>query len=233
MVQTVQKQIRRNTKESQVEHPILFSAPMIRAILNNTKYQTRQPIKPQPVIVVDDGEERWRFAIGKGYCSWDIDSRPRMCALDGMLTKSPFGKPGDILWVRETWQAFNKLSGSILTNGIPKVNYGGGFWVAYKADNIADPKCKWKPSIHMPKWACRLRLTVKRVWVERVQDISWKDIIAEGCDVNKPTGDPAIDDFTAGTEAFDAFRFLWNSIYGPDAWDRNDWVFCGEYEAVK
>ena len=211
------------------EHPILMNAAMVLATLEGRKTQTRRPVTER---------DCWRNGLSKKHHVISLENAypvntkaylrvPYRHKDDseilwkdcGAYRVDPKWQPGDVLWVRETWQAFNKLSGSILTNYIPKVNYGGGFWVVYKADNVADPKCKWRPNIHMPKWACRLRLTVKRVWVERVKEISEADAEAEGMECDRTY--------------LEDFEYVWNSIYGPDAWDRNDWVFCGEYEAVK
>ncbi len=217
---------------SNKEHPLLCTGQVVRNIRVGRQTQDRRPMKPQPTIITDDGDRRWRFPIGKkGYCEWDIDSRPRLCALQGMLEKSPFGKPGDVLWVREHWGYHGKTwegkkpdqetihvrywadkskRDIVVPNNTIEMPQNFKHPANYdKLDEIdqsivdADLIREWWlrkksiPSIHMHRWACRLFLTVKRVWVERVQDITDKD--------------------------------LWDSLY-PGSWDRNDMVWCTEFE---
>ena len=148
---------------------------------------------------------------------------------------------GDLLYVREIWA---KIDGSA---------FGGG-WVnyIYKADdpstttneNLDIWRCKWQAAIHMPKAASRIWLEVKNVKVERLQDISKDDAIAEGveswieermkskpvhyrmyCDFDSPT-DPSF--FT--TCPIDSFESLWRKIHGPEAWNENPWVWVIEFE---
>ena len=118
--------------------------------------------------------------------------------------KCPHGQVGDRLWVRETF------------------NYDGEHGVVFfKADG--EKQCeKWKLSIHMPKWASRITLEITDVRVERVQEIILADVEKEGI-VDKPISAP---------EASSLFLKLWNSLYGKDAWERNDWVWVIEFRRV-
>jgi len=125
------------------EIPILFNGEMVRATLDDHKTQTRRPVKVVP--------------IGEKVCNLPQDRILKIVGQCGRVEKSPFGKPGDVLWVRETFAPMKWVIGS---------NH-------YKADNAYFPEHstpKWTPSIHMPKSACRIKLKVKRVWIERVQD---------------------------------------------------------------
>lgn len=130
--------------------------------------------------------------------------------------KCPYGQVGDVLWVRETWDF--------------------GYPYAYKADG-ALPITKWRPSIHMPKAACRLFLRITNVRVERLQDISEEDAIAEG--VSRYPKSPIYgyknylhEDMYCLT-AVDSFRTLWHSINGEQSWNDNPWVWVVEFERIE
>lgn len=178
--------------------PIIFSTPMVRAILDGRKTQTRRVIK------IDDAPENWKISISGS-------SIVRTSPYDVRLSRY---KVGDILYVRETWRR------DIYQ---PERIY-------YKATSNDDPEThKWHPSIFMPKEAARAFLQVTNIRVERLQDISEDDAIAEGCcerllndgwkNVGKLT---AKDDFFAIWENLNAKRG-----YG---WDANPWVFVYKFE---
>jgi hypothetical protein len=181
------------------DRPILFSAPMILALLAGTKTQTRRVVKPQPrgpnppdarVFDFYDGRGKWKGAydrkLGEG-------NALRLC---------PYGHPGDRLWVRETWAA-----------------EAGAYF--YRADGRE--RLVWRPSIFMPRWASRILLEITEVRVQRVQDSSAGDCVAEG--VN-PTGTDPCD---IADSAKDRYRDLWDSINGKRpgcAWADNPWVWA-------
>ena len=197
--------------------PILFSCAMVRAILEGQKFQTRRVIKPQTfygdfygpdfyteTIIDKQGHEQAGdevFGIWHEEGEWGVKSKYQ---------------PGDILWVRETWQrdpcGFDEM---------PPEN-----WWIYKATGELPDSCtNWRPSIHMPREAARIFLRVTGVRVERVQDIGSQghhdDVLKEGYPFSYKTGNPTTD-----------FMFLWNSInakrgYG---WDTNPWVWVINFE---
>lgn len=149
------------------EKPILFSGEMVRAILAGRKTQTRRVVKQGPVL--DSYNE-----IG----SWDGPGD------EGEYTLSlcPYGKPGDTLWVRETWYCDDYR----VQRGPYKEVDGAKEMTVYRADDPTPYEAEqptWRPSIHMPRWASRITLRVTDVRVERVQDISEEDAIAEGIQV--------------------------------------------------
>lgn len=195
------------------EIPILFNIEMVKAILEGRKTQTRRPVKVTPK--------------GKSLIEpLPQDKELFICGQCGKIEKSPFGKPGDVLWVRETFAR------SVIWKG--RYHYKADHPNWKPAEKILSNKCGWKPSIHMPKEACRLKLKVKRVWVERVQDISEKDCIKEGA-LRKDTAlkwSESKDIKGMGPAKF-AFSLLWQSIYGGESWERNDWVWCCEFEVMK
>jgi len=185
------------------EIPILFNGEMVRGILDLSKIHTRRPKKPQPQSV--QGNEIVPF---NGSAE----------TLQEKL-KSPFGKPGDRLWVRETFSDY-WMKEDTNDPRLQTIHYRAS-WDGSLAD---DPP--WTPSIHMPRYASRIMLEVRRVWVERVQDISEEDAKAEGVKPVKQAG---------SFGHITAFNSLWWDIYGYDpvkCWDKNPWVDCCEFEMV-
>lgn len=209
--------------------PILFNSDMVRALLDGSKTQTRRVAKPQPKKNED----------GTFYHPHTIANEKIMAsALSGM---NPYGQPGDLLWVRETFKAFNK----------DRVHFKADYAGTTRKENTKHG-LSWKPSIHMPRWASRLTLKITDVRVERVQDITDEDAKSEGA---KFYGHIDIDKFhkegfrdpprwslvTPNTTAQClstpkwAFANLWNSINEKRGlgWDANPWVWVVEFEVIK
>lgn len=209
------------------ERPILFSAPMVRALLDGRKTQTRRIIKPQPQC----GVGRYTEDGTPGEVDWvllDYDGDPT----DSVL-RCPYGAPGNRLWVRETHALVApSLSGRLEYDGARLVDSPfGPVEIWYRADGalgvmsmlFADGP-RWRSSSRMPRWASRLTLEVTQVRVERLQDISEADAIAEGCGVMR--------DVVPVVTARDEFAALWESIHGAKAWVRNPWVWVVEFKKV-
>jgi len=196
----------------QDEHPLLVNDATSLAILNGTQTQDRRLVKPQPTPLGHiDAINYGVCDCGKTWCQI-VSNGPTP---DGhsnqweMVQCSPFGKPGDVLWVREAY----------------RVTYHKHQYRYRSTPPVVEGKQpKWRPNIHMPRTACRTLLTAKRVWVERVQDITEEGARAEGC----VSADSIASDRYWPT-ALDTFRNLWESIY-PGSWDHNDWVWCCEFE---
>jgi hypothetical protein len=227
------------------ERPILFSGPMVQAILTGRKTQTRRIIKsPYEFLVEDDGCGGPVWPFYPCYVTGEPECEKIPC---------PYGKPGERLWVRETW-----ADGS----------YRDPDWaccVAYRADNSGmnylckegdepvclDTPCKlrpegvsrWRPSIFMPRWASRITLEVTDVRAERLQDISDVDAINEGVLM---LGDDwlygAFPDYAdklratisgtkppLGPSPRMRYAKLWEQINGPDSWSANPWVWAVEF----
>ncbi len=191
------------------ERPILFSGPMVRAIREGPKTQTRRIVKPQPCEALT-----WRgwirestYPKDEGKALW-TDCFP--CASQAIRVRCPYGKPGDRLWVRETWCHVGSHSGPH-TQGQTIED------VRYKADGYG---CVWRPSIHMPRWASRITLDITAVRVERWQDITEGDALQEG----------AVEWWLQSERqpvhglARNCFKLLWRSIHGYGSWDANPWV---------
>ena len=152
--------------DSPKEHPILFSTPMVQAILDGRKTQTRRVAKvaSNAISVAHNG---------LGWAQYDTELNDKKRFNMGFLT-CPYGKKGNRLWVRESFRECQKKIGPY---GLEQnIDYEFSHY-EYKADN---PDGKWKPSIFMPRSACRILLEITGVRIERLQDISEKDAIAEG-----------------------------------------------------
>lgn len=200
------------------ERPILFSAPMVRAILSGSKSQTRRVVKPQP-------------ASGGA------------CAGCGAVVDSGYRVGGDRLYVRETWQAIDGNERALRIMTEPHPSRG---WIEYAATvpEGHEPPPRWRPSIHMPRWASRITLEVTGVRVERLQDISEADALAEGVFKkigSSPGGEMDIVEtatgstlyYAAPTQAREEFRHLWGQINGPDSWAENPFVWVIEFKRIK
>lgn len=227
------------------ERPILFSGAMVRAILEGRKTVTRRPIKPAPIGIPAPPP-----AIAGG--SWTWKGQPLLGRKAEMLSQCPYGRPGDRLWVRESWwqagdwQAtypeddtgawFGSKRIVYLADGAPpnepNRHYPSG--LRNGAYSAAEPNKIWRhrPSIHMPRWASRILLEITAVRVERLQDISEEQAIAEGVHFDKRRWFATDEGGPAFTWPQHAFEHLWRSINGADSWDANPWVWVVEFKQV-
>ncbi len=200
------------------ERPLLFSAPMVRAILEGRKTQTRRVVKPQPEYK----------SVGAAFASWVFKGGllyPN--AREEVLALCPYGQPGDQLWVRET---------TIIT---PKHWNDGADYTHIDSDGdkrivkylatspnreaADDYKLKATPSIFMPRWASRITLDLTVVRVERLNKISDADCLAEGVD-------PLPRNCLVSIQA--SYAAIWEAINGPGSWDRNPWVWVLDFAVV-
>jgi hypothetical protein len=210
------------------ERPILFNEYMVRAILEGRKTETRQPLTKQPIDIMPMNMPNKWIAM--------MSQNPNR----GLLVECRYGVPGDKLWVRET-HAIETNRG--LGQHVPPFNDGRPLrWVGdpddeqyweqchYRAsdpepelaygDSGSEPCVRWRPSIHMPRWASRITLTIKSVRVERLQDITEEDAQAEGV-VSLMRGDLRY-----------GFMNMWDSIYAKKfPWASNPWVWVIGFEA--
>ncbi|QDP68103.1 MAG: hypothetical protein Unbinned5081contig1003_35 [Prokaryotic dsDNA virus sp.] len=194
------------------ERPIIFNSEMVRSILDGRKTQTRRTIKQQPYELADiDYDNSTDLFYDRG---------------SNMNYKCPFGKVGDVLWVRETFGVHPDYDDISEHGLIYKADYNQSILNDFKNEM----GMKWTPSIHMPKWACRLRLKITDIRVERLQSISEVDAIKEG--LHGPfTGTDFNGINQIGKKPSQCFAELWNSIYKN--WDENPWVWVVEFETIK
>lgn len=203
------------------EHPILFSTPMVQAILEGRKTMTRRIVKPQPNAIAPF---EYGMPTEAYYGDWPHSGYAKEL-------KCPYGQPGDHLWVRETFQHTK-----ILNINPEDKNYG----YVYKADGQPWEDYEgwtWKPSIFMPREASRIDLLIKSIRVERLQDISDKDAINEGIEVIHESDYTVYKNYLlkvklGSVNPIKSFRTLWQSINGPGSWEANPWVWVIEFERV-
>jgi len=190
--------------------PIIFSTPMVQAILDGKKTQTRRVIK------IDDAPENWKISI----------AGTSIVRTEPYDVKLPRYAAGDILYVRETW-----------ADVFGKYEYRADYSESentYRVKRYGTTIAKWRPSIHMPREAARIFLRVKTVRVERLQDITPKDAWDEGCRIgNSFPWEEHIPELQQQCRDI-LFKSLWNSInekrgYG---WDTNPWVWVYEFEKI-
>lgn len=203
------------------DKPIIFSAPMVRALMDWRKTQTRRVLKPQPKVLKNGIWYRpypvlrplqWEYLHGDRIAGF-ADTRYA---------------PGDRLWVRE---AFSYETLDVDRNGFMPP------WYWADGNPMSGDFTRPKSPIHMPRWASRLTLTVTDVRVQRLHDISEEDAIAEGVEplhtgyfpygittfLTTFVGDREVPAQCCRT-AKHSYEMLWNSLHGPDAWDANPWV---------
>lgn len=270
------------------ERPILFSAPMVRAILEGRKTQTRRIVKfngEQPPAWATFAQEHTQMNVKQEWCrshlfGWSEEQTPGepLKSLrrwpngklypkqkevnpvwDWFAIPCPFGKPGDRLWVRETWRSGGVFDGkpprtiaqSCLDAGYPRP--GAPVWYeedqSYRrwGDNDLrdfDGMGEKRVAIFMPRWASRLTLEITEVRVQRLQEISAEDALAEGVDCSPITAEDVKDLgdtpeaklalllLDHGPSPRFAFQMLWSDINGADSWDANPWVWALTFSAA-
>lgn len=240
------------------ERPILFSAPMVRAILEGRKTMTRRVVKGGRFLYSSspDGE----IACENGVACFYIDDDHYR------YIKCPCGQPGDRLWVREAWRvgAWDESDGCIaidyMADGfyrkyvdVPDPVYFDKLWIQSANDaekalgkrdryewGHGESPCRIRPSIFMPRWASRITLEIMSVRVERLQDISEDDAEEEGVEIagfDQLFGCPYHKNYLGGEPFYcgltESFKSLWESINGPGSWEANPWVWVIEFKRVE
>lgn len=205
------------------ERGIIFRPELAKAVHLGIKTQTRREVKPQPhagVRPIAIAHPRAPDAVFE-----DGHGRPLRC---------PYGQPGDRLWVRETWaydlnvdrEETPELLAWIRERGSSRINFRG---TGAQQTGCGGAPGRWRPSIHMPRWASRTTLEIIDVRVERLQEITEEDARAEGvepapfCKAGRPSG----------MEHVEAFEDLWDSINGAGSWDANPFVWRIEFRRVE
>lgn len=201
------------------ERPILFSAPMVRALLDGTKSQTRRIVKGAPADWAPIGPEVYSPTVidrfGDEQPGPDVFGAGNADGSDWL--RCPFGAPGGRLWVRETW-ARDDEDGTLMYRADLGRNACADAWEQGRVEGV--PRYRWRPSIHMPRAASRIALQVTGVRVEQLHQISRGDAMAEGCPfANMQDGESPVR----------WYERLWRAINGADSWDANPWVWVVEF----
>lgn len=217
------------------ERGMIFNGEMVRAILDGRKTQTRRPVK---------------FPVHDKNLGCELSGNELAGELSaGNYLNSAFGRPGDRIWVRETWAILGNEDGCCIDweeklckadeRSAARIyrasceqkpgNYGlwsipdDADWKPHTKDHQYEGA--WRPSIHMPRWASRILLEITDVRVERLQSITLGDICNEvGC---------GLYDFRPATYGFQVWEELWKSIYGAENWQANPWVWVIEFKRVE
>jgi hypothetical protein len=227
-------------KEATVERSVILRAHEVRGILDGGQTQFRRVVKPQPVM------HRWdhssmdppfhdsmafvgRDICANGFLAIGVEHLKESAA----MLKCPFGSAGQKLWVKEMF--LHEMSnheiadtGEYESRWKPK-----GCKIEYVSDGAVERHLhpnrvggSWmgkRPSVHMPRWASRLTLEVVSVKVQKLQDISRGDAMAEGCHFQNMAGGP---------DPVEWYRNLWSSIHGGESWARNEWVWVTSFKEV-
>lgn len=222
------------------ERGMIFNGEMVRAILDGRKTQTRRIMAPQPADDIERGIFPNPEVIG-----WKSSRRHKHGSTTAHFCH--YGKPGDRIWVRETWGVVSHAfsDDGLMIDWVPdrpataihEMPFGNGYYSGYAIyaadgdftwgddDGYEDGRSCWKPSIHMPRWASRILLEITDVRVERLQSITLGDICKEvGC---------GLYDFRPATYGFQVWEELWKSIYGAENWQANPWVWVIEFKRVE
>lgn len=228
------------------ERPILFAGDMVRAILDGRKTQTRRAVKSKrgcPIdfiggVGMENDPTCWGFEDGDGEW-WALQGNEQCRQIP-----CPYGQPGDRLWVRETWtpgyfhnadaddgpqvSIIYRADSADMTLAAPSYELAEEWERSYAEDGPDDPR--WRPSIHMPRWASRILLEIVSVRVERLQGISESDAWNEG--VQEWMGKSTPWKGELAPVSVHGFASLWEHISGSGSWAANPWVWVVEFKRV-
>ncbi|MFV5219901.1 hypothetical protein ACJ42X_019080 [Klebsiella pneumoniae] len=245
------------------ERGMIFNGEMVRAILDGRKTQTRREVKLNLDIACLATTYDWATSLAanhyQGLTEEQIQQKaeslrgvihPVILANGQMVSIiCPHGKPGDRIWVRETWQAIHDYcdeNGHVderrYARSIPR--HRGNYWhpvyeEAWGNESRENRDFPWRPSIHMPRWASRILLEITDVRVERLNAISEEDAEAEGIDMEALYDSQdcydciANHNMTGRPTVTGAFKYLWESIYGEEGWKSNPWVWVIEFKRIE
>lgn len=192
------------------ERGILFSAPMVRALLDGSKTQTRRALRDQDPV--DLGAARHGVHLAKR----PVHDHGTVVGHRMVPVHCPYGVPCDRLWVREAWRA------ELTFDDVPPRDIPPGSPIAYEADGTDNPIIaagRYRQARFMPRWAARLMLDVTEIRVQRLCSIGQGDACAEGA--------------PAPIEPLGWFEQLWEEINGPGSWALNPWVWAVSFERLK
>lgn len=218
------------------ERPILFSDQRVRALLIGQQTQTRRIMKSQAFAPGQDNHE--------GCYGFDVISNHlrghHVMEMSDLSYQCPFGQPGDKLWVRETWRGPEVPEEQLAEYAKSPLEFRNAHYCHYRADSSAMVNAQdenanhagWQTGIHMPRWASRIDLLITSVRVEKIQDISDDDVMAEGVQTDSHFLNNF---FTMNSESIApkaAYKKAWEKQYGSTSWEVNPWVWVIGFERV-
>ncbi|ADD77492.1 hypothetical protein ACVWWU_001076 [Pantoea sp. PA1] len=218
------------------ERPILFSEQRVRALLVGQQTQTRRIMKTQAFGPGQDHHE--------GVHAFDVQANhlhgDKMMSMNDIRYHCPYGMPGDVLWVRETWRGPIVPQDALADYERDPVPFRTPEFCQYRADSNElgqhtlsgpdDEQFGWQTAIHMPRWASRINLLITDVRVEQIQDISEDDIMAEGVQTDSHFLNNFFTMNVNSEMPKEAYRKAWQKQYGATSWQVNPWVWVIEFE---
>lgn len=210
--------------------PILFNTEMVQALLDGRKTMTRRVIKKLPNHWKESGVNMYGEFLFYPDNEFELENfEPTF--------KCPYGEIGDLLYVRETYLPRRDLTETDTDSRKRRYCYYKATTpgAAFDKNHFHDYSNRWKPSVHMPRWASRLTLEITNVKVERLLDITEEDARLEGVKqlTNEPTYKNYIKEDTPCGTAKGSFKSLWQSINGKEGLESNPWVWVVEFKVIK
>lgn len=213
------------------ERPILFSDQRVRALLSGQQSQTRRIMKSQ---LFGPGQDNHEGCYGIDVLNNHLQGS-RVMEMENISYHCPYGQPGDRLWVRETWRGPVIEPEEMADYQRSPAQFKTPRYCQYHAD-ISQPsnaeQFGWQAGIHMPRWASRIDLEVTGIRVEKIQDISDDDVIAEGVQTDSHFLNNFFTMHSEPVSSKDAYRKQWALQYGGTSWEVNPWVWVIEFKRV-
>lgn len=217
------------------ERPILFNEQRVHALLSGQQSQTRRIMKSQLLGPSQDNHE--------GCYGIDVLKNQQqgnhVLGMENVSYHCPYGQPGDRLWVRETWRGPIIAPQDVEEYAHSPDRFKSPYYCQYRADisqfsNVADEDhhVGWQAGIHMPRWASRIDLQINNIRVEKVQDISDDDVLAEGVQTDAHFLNHFFTMHHEAISAKDAYRKQWTLQYGGASWVVNPWVWVIEFSRI-
>lgn len=218
------------------ERPILFSDQRVRALLSGQQSQTRRIMKSQ---LFGPGQDNHEGCYGIDVLNNHLQGN-RVMGMENLSYHCPYGQPGDKLWVRETWRGPVIEPDEMAEYQRSPAAFKSARYCQYRADTSQFATAEldeqeqfgWQAGIHMPRWASRIDLVVTGIRVEKIQDISDDDVIAEGVQTDSHFLNNFFTMHSEAVSSKDAYRKQWALQYGGTSWEVNPWVWVIEFERV-
>lgn len=218
------------------ERPILFNDQRVRALLSDQQRQTRRIMKSQ---FLGPGQDNHEGCYGIDVLSNHLQGN-RVMGMENLSYHCPYGQPGDRLWVRETWRGPLIDQSEIAEYERAPAQFKNPRYCQYRADTSQfsnaedeDPHFGWQAGIHMPRWASRINLLITGIRVEKIQDISDDDVIAEGVQTDSHFLNNFFTMHHEAVSSKDAYRKQWALQYGGTSWEVNPWVWVIDFMRVQ